>query len=374
MLDSLFIRNYKNISFLEIPTLKRVNLFWGRNNVGKTTLLEALSIYASNGNLKQLYNLLKLRGEDLHAFRNRNSITADDEINAFLPLVSNYDKSLFDNNEGVRIGESQENILKIELVRVNTILQTKNGKKQISRIVSELGAPISESSVNSSFSLQVSNKSIGLEYHIALDGHGIQDDNFFDNESVPVNIPFQYIYCKGGQQADLDQLWSTISMSENEDEVVKALRIIEPDIERFNILSNDKDDDFKRIPYVRLKGMDKLVRLSAMGDGINRMLQIILALINCKGGIFLLDEFENGLHYSVQEQLWTIIFDIAARLDIQVFVTTHSNDCINSYAKVATEEDALAIRMDHSAGKLSVQQYENPQDLLFAIKNDIELR
>ena len=120
--------------------------------------------------------------------------------------------------------------------------------------------------------------------------------------------------------------------------------------------------------------MDKLVRLSAMGDGINRMLQIILALINCKGGIFLLDEFENGLHYSVQEQLWKIIFDIAARLDIQVFVTTHSNDCINSYAKVATEEDALAIRMDHSAGKLSVQQYENPQDLLFAIKNDIELR
>ena len=113
MLDSLFIRNYKNIPFLEIPILKRVNLFWGRNNVGKTTLLEALSIYASNGNLKQLFNLLKLRGEDLHAFKNRNSITVDDEINAFLPLVSNYDKSLFDNNEGVQIGESQESILKI---------------------------------------------------------------------------------------------------------------------------------------------------------------------------------------------------------------------------------------------------------------------
>lgn len=374
MLKSLFIKNYKNIPFLELPTLKRVNLLWGKNNVGKSTLLEALSIYASNGDIKQLYELLKLRGEDLHAFKNRNSITVDDEINAFLPLVYNYDKSVFDGGNGIQIGENQKNLLKIRLVRISTFFQIQNGKKQLRRKVSDLGAAPVENTINSSIALQVSNEQAGFEYNIALNGQGIKDDNFFEKESVPVNIPFYYISCKGSPQLDLDQLWSTISMSEDEESVVNALRIIEPNIERFNILSNDSDDENKRIPFVRLKGMDKLVRLSSMGDGINRMLHIILALINCKGGIFLLDEFENGLHYSVQEQLWTIIFRLSAHLNIQVFVTTHSNDCINSYAKVATEENALAIRMDHSEGQLSVQQYEHLQDLLFAINNDIELR
>ena len=65
-----------------------------------------------------------------------------------------------------------------------------------------------------------------------------------------------------------------------------------------------------------------------MGDGINRILTIILAMVNCENGYLLIDEFENGLHYSVQEKLWEIIFYLAKRLNIQVFATTHSNDTI----------------------------------------------
>ena len=87
MLNSLLIDNYKNIRHLSIPKLGRVNLIWGKNNVGKSTLLEALSIYASNGRVNQLYEILKMRGEDLNAFGYRDSITVDDELNAFLPLV-----------------------------------------------------------------------------------------------------------------------------------------------------------------------------------------------------------------------------------------------------------------------------------------------
>lgn len=375
MLKSLYIRNFKNISNLELSTLKRVNLFWGKNNTGKSTLLEALSIYASNGDLGQLYDLLKLRGEDLYAFRNRNNISVDDEINAFLPLVNHYDKTKFSNGVGIQIGESKEDVLKISLVRINTLLVDRNGKKMTSRVVTEIGDPVAEEAINNSIALQMSNKAKGLEYHIVLNGQGIQDDGFFERERLPISIPFQFVSSKGSQGIDIDQLWSNISMSAEEEIVVKALRIIEPTIERFNILSNDREDDKRRIPYVRLKDTEKLVRLSAMGDGINRMLLIILALINCKGGIFLLDEFENGLHYSVQEQLWKIIFDIAAHLDIQVFVTTHSNDCINSFAKVANTTDSLAIRMNHlEDDSTSIQTYDNPNDLLFAINNSIELR
>ncbi len=375
MLKSLYIKNFKNIQQLEIQPLKRVNLFWGRNNTGKSTLLEALSIYASNGDLGQLYDLLKLRGEDLYAFKSRNNITVDDEINAFLPLVSHYDKTILSDGEGIHVGESEEDAIEIGLVRIHTIRVSRNGKKMTRRLITEINKSVSENSVSNFIALQIKSKAKEFEYHVVLNGQGIQDDGFFEREKVPIGIPFQFVSSKGPQNIALDQLWSTISMSKEEEFVVKALRIIEPTIERFNILSNDREDDKKRIPYVRLAGMEKLVRLSAMGDGINRMLQIILAMINCKGGVFLLDEFENGLHFSVQEQLWRIIFDLAEQLNIQVFVTTHSNDCINSFAKVATKSDALAIRLNLNMGnRISAQHYESPQDLLFALNNSIELR
>jgi len=79
----------------------------------------------------------------------------------------------------------------------------------------------------------------------------------------------------------------------------------------------------------------KPIPLSSMGDGMLRVLQLLLAMYPAKGGYFLVDEFENGLHYSVQEGLWKLLFDLAIRMDIQVFATTHSSDCIAAFANVA---------------------------------------
>ncbi len=83
-----------------------------------------------------------------------------------------------------------------------------------------------------------------------------------------------------------------------------ALHIIEPSIDRLNFL-NENEYSNRRVPFVTLKDTGERVRLSSMGDGINRIL-MVSALVNCKGGVFLLDEFETGLHYTVQTQLWRL--------------------------------------------------------------------
>ena len=77
--------------------------------------------------------------------------------------------------------------------------------------------------------------------------------------------------------------------------------------------------------------------------------------------VILLDEFENGLHQSGQSKLWDIIFELAKNLDVQVFVTTHSNDCIKSFAHSSMSEDGLAIRLDMGANGLKAQLYEEPE-------------
>lgn len=59
---------------------------------------------------------------------------------------------------------------------------------------------------------------------------------------------------------------------------------------------------------------------------------------------------KNGLHYSIQKEVWEKLFKIAKELDIQVFATTHSEDAIKAFCKVAlaSEEEGRLIALGRS--------------------------
>ncbi|MEA1960187.1 MAG: AAA family ATPase [Bacillota bacterium] len=57
MIKSLLIRNFRIFKEREIKKLSQVNLFVGKNNSGKSCLIEALQIYATKGNPKDLYEI-----------------------------------------------------------------------------------------------------------------------------------------------------------------------------------------------------------------------------------------------------------------------------------------------------------------------------
>lgn len=113
-----------------------------------------------------------------------------------------------------------------------------------------------------------------------------------------------------------------------------------------------------------------------MGDGINRILNLTLALVNSDGGFLLIDECENGLHHSVQDKLWEIIFEIAEKLDIQVFATTHSNDSINSFAKVlenAPKLDGALFRLERKEESVIANPFSK-EEITVAANQGINLR
>lgn len=114
-----------------------------------------------------------------------------------------------------------------------------------------------------------------------------------------------------------------------------------------------------------------------MGDGINRILTIILALVNSDNGFLLIDEFENGLHHSIQEKLWEIIFNLANKLNVQIFVTTHSEDCISGFENVLNSPqntlDGKLIRLDNINGKVKQVEFSK-EELKIATDQNIETR
>jgi len=54
---------------------------------------------------------------------------------------------------------------------------------------------------------------------------------------------------------------------------------------------------------------------------MTHLFHLIFALVNAKDGFLLIDEFENGLHYTVQPKVWELIFKLAKALNVQVFAS-----------------------------------------------------
>jgi AAA15 family ATPase/GTPase len=116
-----------------------------------------------------------------------------------------------------------------------------------------------------------------------------------------------------------------------------------------------------------------------MGDGVLRILQLVLGIYPATNGILLIDEFENGLHFSIQEQLWKLIFELAKTLDIQVFATTHSWDCIEAFTHAAesTQDNAMLIKISQGLGENQdavISTIYEKDDLMHLTQADVELR
>jgi AAA15 family ATPase/GTPase len=122
--------------------------------------------------------------------------------------------------------------------------------------------------------------------------------------------------------------------------------------------------------------VDERVSIGSLGDGVWRMLGIVLALVNVKNGILLVDEIDTGLHYSVMYDMWKLILKTAKKLNIQVFATTHNSDCWKSLAEVAEkeefEEDEVTIHRIEKGATSSIM-FDKKQ-MMIAAERDIEVR
>ena len=344
MLHSLHIKNFKSLKDFNVQSLNKVNLLVGMNNVGKSSILEAIDLYSSRFDLVHIIQMLSLRKEDMSAFAANPDITSEDEISAILPFVTEGSLRLF-VEEGISVGELGDE-LTAKLSRVFR-KATDNGV-ELQRASYDAEIP------DSTVALVVENRDGKFMGMVAsLDGGGLKSS--FKKSDLPV-YPVKLLPSRENpnEKEMLTEAWAGIAMSDLEPHVVKALQIINPDITRFNIIGKDS------VPCVSLLDAQGPVRLNSMGDGLNKILRIILAMLSCKDGILLIDEIENGLHYSVTDQLWELIFKVANQLNVQVIATTHSSDCVMSFIK-SCDEGGQLIRVEADNSGLKSVQYEQDE-------------
>ena len=356
MLNSLEIRNYRNLKHLRIEKLGRVNLVIGKNNTGKSSLLEAVFFFAKKGALESFYQILSQRNEDLNSEYRMDQVDAN--VKSLSSLFSNYSAQ---SNEVVEISVNNhvEEYLNFRLEKIKAYddLQRKNIETNEFMLVIDF-------SNHRSYTALLRDPISSLKYFPPRESP--------DSDSVELVRSFHGLGFSSNIQYPL--LYESIALTEKEVTVVEALKIIDSQIDAIAFRTDLKSN--QRFPVVRNRTTQRITTLRSMGDGVNRILTIIVAMVNCENGFLLIDEFENGLHYSVQEKLWEVIFELAEQLNIQVFATTHSNDTIQAFTKIANEKqsDGYLIKLRNINGEIDAVVF-NEEELQTAAEAEyLDLR
>jgi ABC-type cobalamin/Fe3+-siderophores transport system ATPase subunit len=353
VLPSLAVQGFRGFQDLRIAKLGRVNLIVGKNNIGKSSLLEAIHVYATRGYSPQLWQILAAHDEDRrdgsseaalsslkYLFFGRKDITGPTDPIKIGP-IDNPDQQLRISIDFYTLKYSRENEL---AWRIWPPKEYNIAEDPIPRFSIYLGENFATTTIATSRS-QSPTRPLAIEF---------QDINVVSIDS------------NGLDKRTIAQLWDKIALTDHEQEALNALRIVAPGIEAISLISGPEQSQ-ERIPIAKVRGMTEPLRIRSLGDGTQRMLGIALALVNAQNGILLIDEIENGLYYSIQADLWKLVFKIAHRLNIQVFATTHSADCIRAFQRAAQAEE------DSKKSGISTTIFDE-SDLDTATQEGIEVR
>lgn len=345
---SLEIHNYKCFSSLRLDTVGDVNLIAGKNNVGKTTLLEAVALMASGGNPLELFRILDRR----------------EQPNSEASLV----KTLMEQFPALpcRIGVGE-----FGLDGVSIDMPANWPKNELKGLWSEFRRD-ARSKLIPSFAIHCGVQAFAFD--LTMETRQAAYAGVFDlNPRVADTMQTQRSNFELRANPNLiRRLWDETEARPVEDLLIQAMQIIEPGVQRITLPSIPENPT----PRLRLGDSSELAPITRFGDGMTRLFEIALALVNAKGGLLLLDEIEDGLHHSIFPKLWDFLLKASKSLDVTIFATTHSYDAAVSFSRAALEDkDSLGVltRLDQrKSGIVPVQFTE--REAFLATEEGLEVR
>jgi AAA15 family ATPase/GTPase len=273
LISNIKIEKYKCFNVFEANNLKRVNLIGGQNNVGKTAFIEACYLVASSNKVTNFLFALTM------IEKNR------DKLNIFISDESNI----------------------VDILQSNKIISIKS----LNNIMYQL----TEDNFNPIIEIEINDSSIKIDFNNKILFENSKNIIFIDNF--------------GFTNSELKEVYKSVQFKDKDIQVNSFL-------ENFNF----RNPKFKIIddkPYIKTDDTEEYNQINKYGDGIKHYISIICSLYACENGYLFIDEIENGIHYTLYDKLWKIIFQLAEEQNVQVFVTTHSKECIESYNNISQD-------------------------------------
>ena len=358
----LQIRGFRGIDHLDIPKFSQVTLLAGKNGIGKTTVLEALGVFASRGSGATLTGILSDRRE--------LDLAIDEEGDP--TIVLDWESLFFGRSpaseDTISIGVKGG----MESVRISVATSEDIEKDGVEMAVGPLNADttVLKTSMNKA-----------RRYVPMVPGRGYRSlrrkPSFFET-GYPTDLKYETLGPDVLKDDQLARMWDTLALSEELRNVTDSLsRMYDRQIGGIAMTGDEwRSRQLGRRAMIRLIGSSRPVPLKSLGDGAMRITGNLMAVSRMDTDLVLVDEIENGVHHSIQEQFWHTLIDAAARNGTQLIATTHSWDCVDAFARAAIlneDIDCSLTRISKIDDDYWITGYDE-SDLIIAVEHGIEVR
>jgi len=276
-IKNIEIKNFKCFEDFKAEGFGRVNLIGGKNNVGKTAFMEAVYVNIASETVQESIDSITRISFLRWILEYVSYPLSRDEFQILLDKIKIYESNSNQNNVKFKI--LHQNGVKEYYSKINNKVYTTNANEF-------------------NFNLNIT----------------------FLNQKI-------FIPQQGFINGQLKQIFESVQLQDKENILYEYLNEFDNNIENFKIIGGI---------YPQCKRADGNYQiLNEFGDGLKHYISIICSLYACNDGYLFIDEIDNGIHYTQLDKLWSIILTLSKQQNVQVFATTHSKECIESYARVA---------------------------------------
>jgi len=350
------VQNFRCIKKLAISPLEQVNLIAGMNNVGKTTLLEALFLHIGETNPELALRVNNWRG-------------LGPEIESpWRQLFWQFnDKSPIKLTATTMLGKECSLTITTKLAESKVVEEIL--PKKGTEFVKSSGVNIVFDYVNEDGK---SRKVMGTPFLIGQ-GNIVRFELRMSPPSLPTRVTG--IFLNSGLKSVLDEdvnRFSQLRIKQRDKLLLDAMQLIEPRLERLEILSPQGTT----LIYGYLKDYQEPVPMPLLGDGARRLASLILAICTAQGGVVLVDEIENGIHHSILKGMWNAVAESASLFNTQIYATTNSQECLVAAHEAFKERNAYRFRLhrlDRLNGEIAAATYDQ-ESLEGALSIPLEVR
>ena len=317
-MNEIKISNFRGIKNLFVKETKLFNLIAGKNNCGKTTVLEA--IYAAASIPRISLHLLN----DIRVLKTNGN----DDFNS---LFFNTDKSL-----DIKVEIENENLNRSVTIKSRT---------------SGTDFPLSYQELQKKgYSVCVKNNDYDYSVSMNYDKINTNQQIIMNEDIVKIqkDMPVVPVFLWGAQWENFNfsQYLEKLIVAKKIASVISLLKKIEPSVQNIQLGNEEKI-------YIDT-GIKNLFPVQVMGAGFVKALGLISIISTLHDGIILIDEFENGLHFSAMDILWKGVVEACKKNNVILFATTHSYECIQSFFENTEQEQSVLFRIEKKSNEHSV--------------------
>lgn len=346
MITEIEISGYKGLRNIALTGLKRLTLIGGANNAGKTSILEAFFTAHDWGNPEILTRHLNWRGVDAI------QVAAE----AWVPAFSGFDISgkiqlKMKNSAGGR-----------EAFSAHVVDDGRSGTLSANDNAQNIRAP-GEPTLRVSFT-----RGSKPVFEAVVQINKLLPPFTF-RSSIARDVAPKLFYVVARQRSNpLEdaQAYGLLDQQKQTESVIRGLRAIEPRLVGLSVIPVGP----QVMLFADVEGLPRKVPVNLLGDGVTRLLTLLLQIAKLQGGYLLIDEIENGFHYSTLPAVWRALYSEAKASKCQIIATTHSYECLTAYAGALSDlapDDYSYVRLDKEVAQTSEG---NIQETIFATQYD----